>query len=133
MEYIDLINKRREICNHYNNNLKDDDDFECAESCPLSYENNGKNTACGSFILNFPEEAQEVISNWKKPIDWSTIPIDTKILVRDTEGSKWVRAYFAGYKDGKIYAFDSGATSWTVYKDFYLSTPWKYAKLYKEE
>lgn len=31
-------------------------------------------------------------------VDWSRVPVDTPILVRDSESSEWKRRYFAKYK-----------------------------------
>ena len=62
-------------------------------------------------------------------VDWSKIPIDTKILVSD-DGEDWIRRYFAKYEGGRVYAFMEGTTSFTVYNEGVCD--WKYAKLYEE-
>lgn len=48
--------------------------------------------------------------------DWSKVPVDTKVLVRDGSNGneKWVKRYFAKYKDGKFYTYPNGATSWNA-------------------
>lgn len=61
-------------------------------------------------------EAQEV--------DWSKVDVDTPILV-STNGQDWTHRHFAEYRDGRVYAFDGGVTSWTSN----VSTGWEYAKL----
>lgn len=58
-------------------------------------------------------------------VDWSKVPVDTPILVRDHEVQPWERAYFAGYKDGKVGAWHGGRTSWNES----IISPWNYAKL----
>ena len=50
----------------------------------------------------------------RKEIDWSKIPIDTKILVRNSQDQQWKQRYFAKYEDKIVYAFENGATSWSV-------------------
>lgn len=49
--------------------------------------------------------------------DWSKVEVDTKIYVGDTleevKEKKKLR-YFAGYKDGEIYAYVNGCTSWSA-------------------
>ena len=62
-------------------------------------------------------------------VDWSKVEVDTPILVRDCECEKWLKRYFAEYKDGVVYAWNSGATSWN--EDY--MTGWKYAKLAESE
>ena len=63
-------------------------------------------------------------------IDWSKVPIDTKILVSGN-GTEWFRRHFAKYKNGYVYAFCNGVTSWST--EDYGITFWKYAKLAEEE
>lgn len=59
-------------------------------------------------------------------VDWESVEVDTPILVSD-DGVQWCRRHFAGYKNGKVWAFYYGTTSWSnnCEKDHY----WKYAKL----
>ena len=65
-------------------------------------------------------------------IDWSKIPVDTKIYVRESIYDKWLRRYFAKYERGKIYAWCAGYTSWSADGEDNVM-PWKYAKLAVEE
>lgn len=59
-------------------------------------------------------------------VDWSKVKVDTPILVRDDEGGKWIKRYFARFEYGEVYAWLSGATSWTANGNMNF---WKYAKL----
>ena len=70
---------------------------------------------------------------FKEAIDWSKVPIDTKVLV-SKNGKDWSRRHFAEYKDGKVYCFNDGYTSFTIVNYAYLSnaTSWEYVKLYQE-
>ena len=61
-------------------------------------------------------------------IDWENISVDTKILV-STNGEEWNKRYFAKYINGRVYAWDCGATSFSSNH----CTKWAYAKLYEEE
>lgn len=65
-------------------------------------------------------------------VDWSKIPMDTPILVRDGEDENWMRRHFAKYIDGKVYAWKIGFSSWTASSE-YDFTEWKYAKLANPE
>lgn len=47
------------------------------------------------------------------PVDWSKVPIDTPILVRDSENEKWIKRHFAKYEGGKVWAYRNGTSSWT--------------------
>lgn len=64
--------------------------------------------------------------------DWSEVPVDTPILVRQTEEHAWIHRYFAKYENGTVYAWEQGATSWSVEKPAYICD-WKYAKLAESE
>ena len=68
-------------------------------------------------------------SEYEEYVDWSKVPVDTKILVRDKKDQAWKRRYFAGVTIEGVYAFNGGCTSFTSNDRI----RWKYAKLYKEE
>lgn len=61
----------------------------------------------------------------RKEVDWSKMPVDTKILVKDDRHTTWNKRYFAKYENGKVYAFCHGATSWATSE----ISDWDYAKL----
>ena len=66
------------------------------------------------------------------PVDWSKVAVDTPILVRDEEGSRWVRRYFAGFVNGHVYAWGDGTTSWSAGKGDNVLV-WEFAKLAESE
>lgn len=59
--------------------------------------------------------------------DWENVPVDTKIIVSHSPNSPDYYRYFAEYKDGKVYAWDYGATSWS--SDVKSKNWWEHAKL----
>ena len=61
-------------------------------------------------------------------VDWSKVPVDTPILVRDLKAQDWGKRYFAFFKDGKVYAWTGGATSWSA-EDDKEALPWTDVKL----
>lgn len=64
----------------------------------------------------------------EQKVDWSKVETDTKILVRDSEVAPWKPRHFACFKDGNVFSYRGGASSFTADNDI---TPWKYAKLYE--
>ena len=62
-------------------------------------------------------------------VDWNKVEVNTPILVRDCEDDRWIKRYFAKYENEIIYAWNSGATSWSTS----CMTGWKYAKLAESE
>lgn len=98
-----------------------------------------RGTACKECLFNFngDEFCIDKRKKWanseyiEPPVDWSKVPVDTPILVRNYENCEWIRRYFARYVNGHIFVWHGGATSWsTNYDDV---APWKYAKLAESE
>lgn len=61
----------------------------------------------------------EKIKKWSEQeyveptVDWSKVPVDTKVYVRDYDSDTWKPRYFAKFEDGKIFAWTNGATSFS--------------------
>lgn len=70
----------------------------------------------------------ECVEPEKEEVDWSKVPIDTKVLV-SSDGVTWYKRYFAGVlcKTGCPQVFANGADNWSNS----LTESWKYIKLYK--
>lgn len=67
-----------------------------------------------------------LLEEYEEPeVDWSKVKVDTPMLVRDSEDDHWCEAHFAEYKDGEVFVWDDGKTSWTTR----FVAVWKYAKL----
>lgn len=60
-------------------------------------------------------------------VDWSQVPVNMKILVRDDEYQTWLKRYFAKYDNGVVYAWADGSTLWSAGDS--TPMPWKFAKL----
>lgn len=65
-------------------------------------------------------------------VDWSKVPVDTPIYVRDEQGQKWQPRYFAEYKDEKVYTWIDGRTSFTAPNHWNYTREWEYAKLARD-
>lgn len=90
----------------------------------------GKSDSCGGSEYKFREWLN---SEYTEPsVDWSKVAVDTPILVRDSEGGRWLRRYFAKYEDNTVYAWNGGTTSWSVYASSNIAG-WKMAKLAESE
>lgn len=62
------------------------------------------------------------------PVDWTTVPVDTKILV-SIDGVNWYKRHFDKSLGEYIMAWDNGKTSHTGDK----TIEWNHAKLYMED
>ena len=85
--------------------------------------------ACGACYML---QTIWLMKEYEEPqVDWSRVEVDTPILVRDYEDAttSWIRRYFAEYKDGVVYAWNGGCTSWSEK----CMTGWNYAKLAENE
>ncbi len=86
----------------------------------------------GKEILNKEGHCIDIAKKLKI-VDWSTVKVDTKILVKNSDDGIWRKRYFACYENGKVHAFDSGKTSWSAntnhISDF---VPWDIAEVAEE-
>ena len=96
--------------------------------------NTGLYKARGANTLIFDKKG---IENILKPyeeeheIDWYKVAVDTPILVKGPEDETWQHRYFAKYKNGIVYAWLSGSTSWSTDNDDDIFA-WEFAKLAEE-
>lgn len=80
-----------------------------------------------SFNLHISELAE---MNFEEDIDWSKVPVDTKIIISN-DNKDWNRRHFAKYENGRVYAWIWGKTSFTANSNEDVAD-WEYAKLYNE-
>ena len=122
-EFVDVMKKYKEMCDYYG---------YCSEECPLMMLKDEYKFDCTRVLKYHPEEAEAVIMSWAKPVDWSKVEVDTKILVSCTEHGFWDRRHFAKYENGKVYAWANGKTSFSSQNDNDNITHWEFAKLAEE-
>lgn len=60
-------------------------------------------------------------------VDWSKVAVDTPVLV-SLDDKLWLCRYFADFKNGIVYTWSSGATSWSVPRREHKDA-WSFAKL----
>ena len=74
----------------------------------------------GDLLPDFNEPNYLDIGKYLGVFDWSKVVVDTPIIV-----SEWfsveVRRYFKEYKDGKVYYFSGGRTSWSSMSSEYTT------------
>ena len=90
--------------------------------------------ACGAcYMLQTIWLLEEYEEPKESEIDWGKVKVDTPILVKEYGEHDWVKRYFAKYEGGKVYAWNSGCTSWTAHCMTACMTAWSYAKLVESE
>ena len=93
---------------------------KCCEIACRECDFNGISVCRNDRVAWFKAEYAEPV------IDWSKVPIDTPVWVRDSDLEEWHKSHFAGYNSGLIMAFNFGRTSWSGADSVIF---WKYAKL----
>ena len=86
---------------------------------------------CSKLFAFWLEE--EYIEPPKPKVDWSKVPVDTLVQVRDDENDKWALRYFKWFVRGHSTPFvtwDDGATSKTAET---CTEYWKYCELAEDE
>lgn len=89
---------------------------------------------CSDCAWSDKSRCRERFKEWAEqeyvepPVDWSKVPVDTKILVRDSEDEKWRKRHFAKFEDGKIFAWTRGVTSFSSVSSDSI-TRWNQGKL----
>ena len=94
-----------------------------------------KSDHCNNLCCEACQMLQTIwlMEEYEEPeVDWSTVKVDTPILVRNAEDEPWLRRYFAKYENGHIHAWSVGRTSWTANTVAHM-TKYNYAKLANKE
>lgn len=122
IEYIIENNIYRK---EYKNRLELEYDLDSLKRCfneDISYEPNTE-----FDVIKVFDSDNDLI--WEREeIDWTKVPVNTKVLVRNSKDEEWYKRYFAEYKDGIFYTFNNGGTSWSISG----KTSWKECKLAEE-
>ena len=102
----------------------------------IAVEKNNKVSSCKALscpeciFFNRDEPCKVLRTKWcneeydEYKVDWANVAIDTPIIVGNSDMT--FKRYFAGYKDGYVFAWDNGATSWSHCAS---PVPWAHAQL----
>lgn len=92
--------------------------------------------ACSGEICQFynKKDCETLTKQWldeECKTDWSKVPVDTPILVRDNITQRWLHRHFAKYENGKVFAWVDGLTSWSTGDTSCVN--WKCARLCEDD
>lgn len=124
-QILDIATTGHSIAVDKKGNFHKCSDMECKD-CIFSRVKQGDG-CCGEKIKEWSE--QEYV---EPPVDWSKVPVDTKVFVRDSDSEPWAPRYFAKFKDGKIFTWTNGATSFSRNR-VCGSSWWNQGKLAEED
>lgn len=119
--------------------IKDDDKMCCFmrdEVLPYFLKDNDcKKIGCNTCAKMFTAWMfADYVEQPKPEVDWSKVPVDTLVRVRDYEYCEWNLRYFKGIDksnpEEKYEAWSNGATSKTADDS---SNHWKYCELVEDE
>lgn len=127
---------------HYKDDIDKIWEAGCFATITLDGVRKCDNTPCSDCLFDGQRKCGIVMQQWlvseykestkeDDDIDWSKVPVDTPILVKLHRDSDWTPRYLAKYKNGKIYTFFKGETSWSNSYD--LLVQWDCAKLVKPD
>lgn len=120
--------------------IKDDDKMCCFmrdEVLPYFLKDNDcKKIGCNTCAKMFTAWMfADYVEQPKPEVDWSKVPVDTLVRVRDREEQEWTLTYFKGISDYDIahrfLTWCDGATSKTACGGDYVR--WKYCELVEDE
>lgn len=108
------------------------------EEYSLKYE-----TTLKVFLSHYSDDLKNIHSNkfdiievydidgkliWERDkVDWSKIPRDTKVYVRQNQEDEWELRYFTCYENNKFYTYSNGRTFWS--DSFVDLEKWNYCEL----
>lgn len=102
-------------------------DIATSGSC-IAVDKKGKMYRCEKLVCrdcifsrneNSERSCTENTKEWSEqeyvepPVDWSKVPVDTKVFIRDSDSQPWRPRYFAKFENGKIYTWNDGRSSFT--------------------
>lgn len=89
---------------------------------------------CGAIDCHCCNTILDLFLYEEYEVDWSKVPVDTLVRVRDLESEEWILKYFKGIDEeapeSRFMAWDDGATSVTAYGNY---THWTFCELAEEE
>ncbi len=82
----------------------------------------------GKVLPSLNENEILDIAEYLGIVDWSKVEVDTPILVKHRVEETWEKRHFACFKNGYVYTWREGTTSWSVPDEQFIIM-WNYAKL----
>ena len=88
--------------------------YDSEKELVYAYINGATSWSAGGYnqwkYAKLPKDEPEA----KPEIDWSNVPVDAEILVKNNNDPAWYCRHFAKYENGKVYAWLQGKTSFTT-------------------
>ena len=105
------------------------EDITCTD-CIFCHDKKYENKSCAGSRVAWLNEDVDNLSQFRN------LPVDTPILVRDSEEDDWKPRYFSRVENDLVYVFGDGTTSFTAkscFAAYRLDVPYNFAKLVEEK
>lgn len=119
--FVEYMKKKKAIIKSLGGKRNDCYDI-CCSDCPFMGQ-------CRPMELETPEKALELVMDYEIPVDWTKVPVDTPIYVRDYEEENWYPRHFAKFENEKVFTWMDGSTSFSAENDSDKMISWRFAKL----
>ena len=98
--------------------------------CIFCHDKKYENKSCAGSRVAWLNEEEDRLAKFRN------LPVDTLILVRDSEEDDWKPRYFSCVENDLVYVFGDGTTSFTAkscFAAYRLDVPYNFAKLVGEK
>ena len=105
------------------------EDITCSD-CILCHDKKYENKSCAGSRVAWLNEEEDRLAKFRN------LPVDTLILVRDSEEDDWKPRHFSCVENDLVYVFGNGTTSFTAkscFAAYRLDVPYNFAKLVEEK
>ena len=105
------------------------ENITCSD-CIFCHDKKYENKSCAGSRVAWLNEEENRLAKFRN------LPVDTLILVRDSEEDDWKPRYFSRVKNDLVYVFGNGTTSFTAkscFAAYRLDVPYEFAKLAEEK
>ena len=115
--------------NRYSGEVIHCEAWSCRD-CAFCHNKKYFNISCENARVMWLNEDVDNISQFRN------LPVDTPILVRDSEEDDWEPRHFSRVENDLVYVFGNGTTSFTAkscFAAYRLDVPYNFAKLVEEK
>lgn len=105
------------------------EDITCSD-CIFCRDKKYVNKSCAGSIVAWLNEEEDRLAKFRN------LPVDTLILVRDSEEDDWKPRHFSQVENDLVYVFGDGTTSFTAkscFAAYRLDVPYNFAKLVEDK
>lgn len=118
--------------------IKDDDKMCCFmrdEVLPYFLKDNDcKKIGCNTCAKMFTAWMfADYVEQPKPEVDWSNVPVDTLVRVRNDKSNKWFLRYFKGYEHGAVAPYVTWVNGTTSATSGGLVEHWQHCELVEDE